>query len=80
MTRKSTQKIEIGETVYARWHGDNEFIVTGKVSGQKVPHFICRLQSLYAIEQSWIFPLIHLSTRSLTKATNSSNRKQLSLF
>jgi hypothetical protein len=80
MITKKTRKLVEGQIVYARWHGDNTFIVVREFPGPVMPHYICRLTSLYAIENSWIFPLIHLSTESIVKITSSHNRKQLPLF
>lgn len=80
MNPQHAQQICPGQTVYARWHGDNTFTVIREVEGQAVPHFVCRLASTYAVEENWIFPLLHLSTTSIYKLTGSANRRQLSLF
>lgn len=74
------QQITPGATVYARWHGEDTFTVLREVEGQKTPHFVCRLSSLHAVEENWIFPLLHLSTTSVASLTKEANRKQLSLI
>lgn len=80
MAFKQQRRISIGDAVYALWHGDNVFTVIEEVKGKPFPHFICKLSSIYAVEESWIFPLIHLSTEPISRLTGTSNRKQLSLF
>jgi hypothetical protein len=74
------KRISIGDAVYALWHGDSVFTVISEVQGKPLPHFVCKLSSIYAVEESWIFPLIHLSAEPISKLTGTSNRKQLSLF
>lgn len=80
MINRQQQNLEIGETVYSRWHGDNKFIVVRMLEGPAFPHYVCKLSSLYAVEETWVFPLIHLSVEPITKLTGSHNRKQLSIF
>lgn len=80
MAIKQKKQISIGDAVYALWHGDNVFTVIAEVQGQAFPHYICKLSSIYAVEESWTFPLIHLSVEPISKLTGTSNRKQLSLF
>jgi hypothetical protein len=80
MPTSKTKKLEAGQTVYARWHGDSTFVVIREATGNQLPHYICRLKSLYAVEENWMFPLIHLSSQPITRLTESSNRPQLSLF
>lgn len=80
MAIKKTGGFAPGEIVYARWQGDKTFIVTREFQGPVFTHYVCKLSSLYAVEDYWLFPLIHLSREPITKITGSHNRKQLSLF
>lgn len=80
MAPRKTQKLNPGDTVYARWQGDDKFAVIRQIENQAVPHYLCRLSSLYAVEEYWVFPLLHLSQKSLVDLTKTSNRKQLSPF
>lgn len=71
-----------GLTVYARWHGEEEYIIIREAPEVKSPirHFICQAySSCTAREEFWVFPELQLSTKPIAPLTGEANRKQLAL-
>jgi hypothetical protein len=67
-----SEQIEPGDTVYARFFGEETFVVKGVAkTSSPFPHYFC--QSKDAVH---LIPKIHLSTKNLLPLTGDSNRLQ----
>lgn len=65
----------IGDDVYARYHGDDILTIVGiaDVNASAI-HYICEKNG-----QRWVISKFHLSTRKLACETEDGNRLQLKL-
>ena len=69
------QQIEPGDTVYARFFGEETLVVKGVAkTSSSFPHYLC--QSENAVH---LIPKIHLSTKNLLTLTGDGNRLQTEL-
>lgn len=69
------QPFQVGESVYARWFGDEILTIVERAKVESpLPHYICSSEN-----GNWIIPRIHLSRKKITSETLDSNRRQLKL-
>lgn len=66
---------QIGDAVYARYHGDDVLKIVGIADvASPAPHYICEIDG-----QRYVISKFHLSTKRLTGETEDCNRRQLSI-
>lgn len=69
------QQIEPGDTVYARFFGEETLVVKGVAKTSLLfPHYLCQLE-----DAVHLIPKIHLSTKNLLPLTGDGNRLQTEL-
>lgn len=66
---------QVGDTVYARYHGDDVLKIIGIAEVDcPTPHYICEVEG-----KQYIISKFHLSTKKLASEIEDGNRRQLSI-
>lgn len=80
MARRERLKFRPGDLVFARFHGEEEFEIIEEVACDSfLPHFKCKTWGGRRHDY-WVFPQIHLSSKSIQTLIQEANRKQLKLI
>lgn len=80
MARRERLRFKPGDFVFARFHGEKEFEIIEEVMCDSIlPHFKCKTWGGRRNDY-WVFPQIHLSSKSIQSLIQEANHKQLKLI